>query len=253
LLLIFAFGHLDMDKDNADCRPLIELTAETLDNDTLRRMFVSTQRTTLELCMRYAVERSLAQHLDTTQAMTSRIFGKSDREIVNDLGKWFPHTREWWAWWVANMRNNNADADALWADADWDWDDLNMMDGYHPEDEEMWSALRHLPPESSTLGQIMQFSSAALIVFENAFYLVDEQQGRMSVRPVYAALQQYMASPNAAAVRAALSPAIHTYEAGFSRWIPGSAKHSQKKADLINTITEVVLQHRLPTPGVQAI
>ncbi|KAG2117698.1 GTP-binding protein, partial [Suillus cothurnatus] len=47
----------DMDKDNADCRPLIELTAETLDNDTLKRMFVSTQRTTLELCMRYAVER----------------------------------------------------------------------------------------------------------------------------------------------------------------------------------------------------
>ncbi|KAG2117704.1 hypothetical protein BD769DRAFT_1050871 [Suillus cothurnatus] len=82
----------DMDKDNADCRPLIELTAETLDNDTLRRMFVSTQRTTLELCMRYAVERSLARHLDTTQAMTSRIFGKSDREIVNDLGKWFPQT-----------------------------------------------------------------------------------------------------------------------------------------------------------------
>jgi hypothetical protein len=82
----------DMDKDNADCRPLIELTAETLDNDTLKRMFVSTQRTTLELCMRYAVERSLAQHLDTTQAMTSRIFGKSDRKIVNDLGKWFPQT-----------------------------------------------------------------------------------------------------------------------------------------------------------------
>ncbi|KAG2117673.1 GTP-binding protein [Suillus cothurnatus] len=47
----------DMDKDNADCRPLIELTAETLDNDTLKRMFVSTQRTTLELCMRYAVKR----------------------------------------------------------------------------------------------------------------------------------------------------------------------------------------------------
>jgi hypothetical protein len=243
----------DMDKDNADCRPLIELTAETLDNDTLKRMFVSTQRTTLELCMRYAVEsvsRSLAQHLDTTQAMTSRIFGKSDREILNDLGKWFPHTTEWWWNWRDNWDNNARDAND-------DMLNLNMawayMDVYHPEDEEMWSALRHLPPESSTLGQIMQFSSAALIVFENAFYLVDEQQGRMSVRPVCVALQQYMASPNAAAVRAALSPAIHTYEAGFSRWIPGSAKHSQKKADLINTITEVVLQHRLPIPGVQSI
>jgi len=54
-----------------------------------------------------------------------------------------------------------------------------------------------------------------------------------------------MASPNAAAVREALSSAIRTYEAGFSRWIPGSVKRSQKKADLIKAITEVVLKHRL--------
>jgi len=67
-----------------------------------------------------------------------------------------------------------------------------------------------------------------------------------SVRPVRVALQQYMASPNAAAVRETLSSAVHTYEAGFSWWIPGSDKCS-KKAELINTIIEVVLQHRLRT------
>ncbi|KAG2122162.1 GTP-binding protein [Suillus cothurnatus] len=47
----------DMDKDGADCGPLIERTAEILNGDTLKQLFVSTQRTTLELCMRYAVER----------------------------------------------------------------------------------------------------------------------------------------------------------------------------------------------------
>ncbi|KAG2115686.1 GTP-binding protein [Suillus cothurnatus] len=47
----------DMDKDGADCGPLIERTAETLDDNTLKQLFVSTQRTTLELCVRYAVER----------------------------------------------------------------------------------------------------------------------------------------------------------------------------------------------------
>ncbi|KAG1758676.1 GTP-binding protein [Suillus occidentalis] len=46
----------DMDKNDADCGPLIERTAEVLDDDTLKQLFVSTQRTTLELCMRYAVE-----------------------------------------------------------------------------------------------------------------------------------------------------------------------------------------------------
>ncbi|KAG2117656.1 hypothetical protein BD769DRAFT_1049087 [Suillus cothurnatus] len=82
----------DMDKDDADCGLLIERTAETLNDDTLKQLFVSTQRTTLELCMRYAVERSLALHLDSTQAISSRIFGKTNSQIIDDLGKWFPRT-----------------------------------------------------------------------------------------------------------------------------------------------------------------
>ncbi|KAG1837287.1 hypothetical protein DFJ58DRAFT_749540 [Suillus subalutaceus] len=110
----------------------------------------------------------------------------------------------------------------------------------------------------------MQLGSAAVIIFENTFCLWEQRrQHRLldqqhpleleSVRPVRVALQQYIASPNAAAVREALSSAVHTYEAGFSQWIPGSTKSSQKKAELINTIIEVVLQHRLPIPEVQAI
>ncbi|KAG1770549.1 hypothetical protein EV702DRAFT_1281833 [Suillus placidus] len=126
--------------------------------------------------------------------------------------------------------------------------------GYRPEDEEMWSTLRFSPSGSSTLEKIMQLGSAAVIIFENAFYILDQQryleQPEESVRPVRVALQQYLVSPNAAAVREALSSAVHTYEAGFSQWIPGSAKRSQKKAELIDTIIEVVLQHRLPRPEV---
>ncbi|KAG2037906.1 hypothetical protein BDR03DRAFT_955877, partial [Suillus americanus] len=79
-----------MDKDDADCGPLIERTAEALDDDTLKQMFVSTQRANLEVCMRCAVERSLARYLDSSQTISS-IFGKSDRQIVSDVGRWFPH------------------------------------------------------------------------------------------------------------------------------------------------------------------
>ncbi|KAG2752932.1 hypothetical protein P692DRAFT_20829844, partial [Suillus brevipes Sb2] len=73
-----------------------------------------------------------------------------------------------------------------------------------------------------------------------------------SFHPVRIALQQYIASPNAAAVREALSSAIHTYEleAGPSRRIAGSAKHIQEKADLIEAVIEIVLKHRLPKPEV---
>ncbi|KAG2032651.1 hypothetical protein BDR03DRAFT_903387 [Suillus americanus] len=47
----------NMNEDNADCGPLIERTAATLNNEVLQQLFVSTQQTNLELCMKYAVER----------------------------------------------------------------------------------------------------------------------------------------------------------------------------------------------------
>lgn len=57
LMFISVLRHLlDMDKDNADCGILIEYTAATLDDGTLIRMFVSTQRINMEVCMRYAVK-----------------------------------------------------------------------------------------------------------------------------------------------------------------------------------------------------
>ncbi|KAG2037864.1 hypothetical protein BDR03DRAFT_956418, partial [Suillus americanus] len=113
----------------------------------------------------------------------------------------------------------------------------------------MWSRLRLLPPASSRLEKVVQLGSAAVIIFENTFYLLDRHRylEQESVRPLRVALQQYMASPNAAAVRETLSSAVHTYEAGFSQWIPGSGKRSQEKAKLIATIIETVLQHCLST------
>ena len=47
----------DMDKDGADCGPLLEHTAEAMDNDALKQLVISTQQTNLELCIKYAVRR----------------------------------------------------------------------------------------------------------------------------------------------------------------------------------------------------
>ncbi|KAG2356374.1 hypothetical protein BDR07DRAFT_1492042 [Suillus spraguei] len=47
----------DMNKDGADCGPLIQCTAGTLDNDVLQQLFISTQQTNLELCMEHALRR----------------------------------------------------------------------------------------------------------------------------------------------------------------------------------------------------
>jgi hypothetical protein len=48
---------LDMDKDDADCQPLIECMAEALDDQVVEQLFVSTTQNNLELCMKYAVEK----------------------------------------------------------------------------------------------------------------------------------------------------------------------------------------------------
>ncbi|KAG1842103.1 hypothetical protein C8R48DRAFT_665541 [Suillus tomentosus] len=47
----------NMDKDDANSGPLIERTAATLDDEVLKRLFVTTQQTNLEVCMKYAIER----------------------------------------------------------------------------------------------------------------------------------------------------------------------------------------------------
>ncbi|KAG2124756.1 GTP-binding protein [Suillus cothurnatus] len=46
-----------MDKDDADCGPLMERTAATLGDEVVEQLFVSTQQINLELCIKYAVER----------------------------------------------------------------------------------------------------------------------------------------------------------------------------------------------------
>ena len=47
----------DMDKPETDCRELTETIAAVLDNVNLQRLFVSTQRNNLEICMKYAVKQ----------------------------------------------------------------------------------------------------------------------------------------------------------------------------------------------------
>ncbi|KAG1744538.1 uncharacterized protein EDB91DRAFT_188335 [Suillus paluster] len=80
----------NMDKVDADCGPLLERTAETLDDTVLQQLFVSTQQTNLELCMKYAVEATLAEFVESAQTIPSRISAGH----VNEIGKllaWFPH------------------------------------------------------------------------------------------------------------------------------------------------------------------
>jgi hypothetical protein len=55
-LLVIFIQHVDMDKDGADCGPLMEQTTEALDDEALQQLLVSSQVTNLTLCIIYALK-----------------------------------------------------------------------------------------------------------------------------------------------------------------------------------------------------
>jgi hypothetical protein len=110
---------------------------------------------------------------------------------------------------------------------------------------------------------------AAVIIFEHSFYIFDKrrylQNQQESAPSFYVALDQYMSSSHAAAVREAVSTAVQAYEAAVRTLPTWRAKLSfkrfkkkakeakeekeflcsQAKAELIKTILETTLNHRL--------
>ena len=47
---------LEMDKEENQCSELSERTMDILDNDVLVKLFVSTQKNNLDLCIKYGIK-----------------------------------------------------------------------------------------------------------------------------------------------------------------------------------------------------
>ncbi|KAG2125462.1 hypothetical protein DEU56DRAFT_961890 [Suillus clintonianus] len=105
---------------------------------------------------------------------------------------------------------------------------------------------------------------AAVVIFEHSFYIFEKQwhlhHQQNSVPSYIEALESYMASPHAAAVREAISAAVHKYEEAVStvektpstwkaklpfEWYRRKAELRERKAELMKTILEITLQYRL--------
>lgn len=278
----------NMNSDDADCRPLIELTIGALDNEVLKQLFVSTQQTNLELCMKYAIERTLPKLFDSAETTAF----EHHEDTIGNLGAWFPHIGVW-----DHHRRGIIDRDELGIQFT-KRDDLRRN-----HRAEIRSRLLSVAFGSSPLESIVQPISAAVIIFEHSFYIFDKQRYRQdqhkSVPSFYVALEQYMASPHATAVREGVSAAVQTYEramitatrayqeavgATYQGNVPAwkanllcepskrrvkeaferphqarrAFERSQKKekesscskakAEFIKTILEITLNHRLPRP-----
>ncbi|KAG2072246.1 hypothetical protein BDR04DRAFT_1096825 [Suillus decipiens] len=115
----------------------------------------------------------------------------------------------------------------------------------------MQSRLLSVASGSTSLENDVQLIAAAVIIFEHYFYIFDRQRylsdEQKSIPSFNIALERYIASPQAAAVREAVQVAVHTCQGNsFARKVKLLFGASQK--ELAKKIVEITLEHRLPRP-----
>ncbi|OAX33231.1 hypothetical protein K503DRAFT_775825 [Rhizopogon vinicolor AM-OR11-026] len=85
----------EMDKDNADCGPLLEGTTNALGDEAMQMLLVSTQQTNLALCIKYAIERPLMSYIGKVGiARGSPGLSKDMCDgMQQGIARWFPHVK----------------------------------------------------------------------------------------------------------------------------------------------------------------
>jgi len=162
--------------------------------------------------------REHSQNIDSAEKTTP----EGHQKIIRTLSDWFPHIS----------------AETL----------------QHDHLVEIQSKVLSVPSnESSPLEIIVQLISSVVIIFEHSFYVFDKRrylQDEQGSNPSFhIALEQYMASPHAAAVEKSVNATVHAYEKAAAT----AAKEKeylcrQAKEELIKAVLEIALNHRLTRP-----
>ncbi|KAI6043196.1 hypothetical protein EDC04DRAFT_3088128 [Pisolithus marmoratus] len=77
-----------MNEQSADCSALMHCTTDALDEDGLQRVLVSTQQSSIALCVEYAVKKTLKSNMEL--GIKERLMVKV-KDIERDLLDWFPN------------------------------------------------------------------------------------------------------------------------------------------------------------------
>ncbi|KAG8780436.1 hypothetical protein FRC16_003146, partial [Serendipita sp. 398] len=86
-------GHVylrNMNKEGHDCGDLVERTAAALDDETLRQLFVSTQRNKLKICIRYGLERVFSPYEPPSRSLLPIYSERDSKEMIFNILRWFP-------------------------------------------------------------------------------------------------------------------------------------------------------------------
>ncbi|KAI6139038.1 hypothetical protein BKA82DRAFT_1000780, partial [Pisolithus tinctorius] len=74
-----------MDQEGADCKPLLTCTVNALKEESLQQLLISTQQTNLELCIEFAIMKTLKM------CMNRKVGQIGHRVLSSILSTWFPY------------------------------------------------------------------------------------------------------------------------------------------------------------------
>ncbi|KAG1720622.1 uncharacterized protein EDB91DRAFT_1088755 [Suillus paluster] len=210
----------DIDDPLSGCSECVDRSSSS--SVAEQRIFLSGDRFELRALLTEEIGNLLTAYIELNPCSPMKSLTHSQDDVACPI-----HSQSWWIGYRAFPIHSQ------------------YYDGTHPLYKEMKSSLNSLASGSSTLEQIMQLSSATIIILEYSFYLWDQQHSSNG-DSVRLAVKQYMKSLHAAAVREAVGTAIRTYQENMpSVWKAKlSSGGPQRKAELINSILEQGLDAR---------
>jgi len=183
-----------MEKDNADCGPLLECTTSALGEEEMQMLLITTQQTNLSLCVKYAVERVLIGEARTSTGISWNISKDMRIKIQQNISLWFPHTKEFEQreWFLLELNPDNL-LDGIQLDNSLERESLSLTS------PQLWP-LRNLT-------QTLQFGIALIIILEYSFFLLQECK-HDSENVVKLAAAEYRTSQTQAAVEKAVKEVL---------------------------------------------
>ncbi|KIK14515.1 hypothetical protein PISMIDRAFT_687869 [Pisolithus microcarpus 441] len=170
-----------MQSEGADCTSLLTCTANALKEEGLQQLLISTQQSNLELCMKFAILKTLKRHMnDQDNKLPYAI-------VALDLATWFPFVR--------NYSLDNIDCYSPWLAHQV----VSFMSILVPLKEANSDNFSSLQPSIShpaqslnipTFSTTMQYSRqciaedgvGAILVFEYLYFLLQEKDGSNSLQ-----------------------------------------------------------------------
>jgi len=229
------YVHLEnMHKSDDGCQALLERTANSLNEEAMQMLLISTQHSNMLLCIKYCVERVILPCVAQKHGSMLPFSTEEQKGLFFSTGLWFPHTKEKELLWLLggleeelllerkrdrerNQLMNNLDETTM----------VSQMTSEYSKDSIPSKA--HLIPFGAWKQAVRAGVDAALIL-EHSFFLHQQK----IQNPIATAAEEYESSGVSAKVVKALPKFYAQYK-------PQEEKGKEMSQLLVNLISEHII------------